>query len=228
MLKILREHFPSGIHYLVRETEHDEIDRVLKQLLRYPETETSHRRSWNPASDDLDRIGRRLGWVPHTLPLSFFFETVRDEVASGFMAGRTSVEGDPNTAEHAHRLIRRMGLTHLESRHPFSLSSGETRLVWFLCQWAKTPEYMVIENGYSGLSPDYRNHLRSFIDCEICTNDPTSQSCPTFIVGEPETAAEWLKDLRSKPRWKTVDTFPIQLQIESSISSHGADLSDEA
>ena len=208
MLSHLRIHFPGGTHYLILERTHDEIDHWLMNVLHYPEMNRSRKEVWVPESEDIARIGRRLGWVPHSLPVLFFFETVKEEIAAAFTAANNQVEGNDSAMDQTLSLIHRLELTHLKDRQPFSLSEGESKLVWFLCQWAKNPEYFIIENFFSGLASDYSNRLLSFIQETSQRNDRDSIFCPTFLIGHPDSDSVRIEKNLSKPFWIRMTGFP--------------------
>ena len=207
MIELLRRHFPPEHHYFARQRLPDAIDRFCRRMLYEPIVSGPRHSLWSPATAAVSRLGSLIGWVPESLPAVFFFESVRMELAACFAAAENRVYGGDTHIAAADRLLEAAGITRLAPSQPYSLSDGETKLVRFLGQLAKAPEYLIMSNPERGLSDGSLERLAAVISLETVSASAGS-GFPVFILGCPAGEPGRLQSLLSPPRWRTV-TDPL-------------------
>ena len=193
MIENLRSNFPRGRHYLVRQKEPGEIDAIMRQGLFAQLQRGRKRNLWGELAGQLPEWGRRIGWVPDNFPLVFFSETVIGEIAGAMAAVDNRIVPTRRELRRAAVLLRQLGLADLSRRNPFQLSQGETKLMWFLCQWAKSPEYLVIGHAPTSLSVRRVAHLVEFL--REASKAATSEIMPTLVLGYTAGDRTWYQDL---------------------------------
>ncbi|MBN2414346.1 hypothetical protein JXO52_00815 [bacterium] len=201
MIDLLRDLFPDGSGYVLEQREPDEIDRCCRLHLYEPSRSAARHRQWAPEAGDVSILGSRIGWVPESLPPVFFTETVEMEVAVYCAAAAARAGAGEQERIRAGMLLARMGLAHLAERQPYALSDGETKLIWFLCQLAKQPEYLIAGNPARGLSEASLQRLIGFLRLFIEDSPKTGIPAPVCILGCTAVDRDSWTDLLSFPGW---------------------------
>ncbi len=205
LIRLRRQFSNDTVHYIVQ-TNAGELDRWVQSQIYDPMMAQPRHLVWR-AQNDLPGLGRRLGWVPDEFPLIFFNGSVLEEIAGASAAseGRIAIQSDD--AETASALLQALDLDHIAKASPFQLSEGETKLVWFLCQWAKRPEYLIAGHPASGLSPAKRDWFLQFLADSVGASSVTRPS-PILILGTFSS-----DDLFAVfPKYKTVSFPSIHLE----------------
>ena len=193
MIDSLYRNFPRGRHYLVHQQEPGEIDTIISRGLFTQLQRGRKRNLWGELAGQLPEWGRKIGWVPDNFPLVFFSETVTGEIAGTMAASNNRIGTPRDELRRAAVLLRQMELTDLSRRNPFQLSQGETKLVWFLCQWAKSPEYLVIGHLPTSLSARRVAHLVGFL--KKASTAAAGDAMPTLVLGYTAGDQRWYQDL---------------------------------
>ena len=203
MFAYLSKHFPRSHHYLVEERRQDDIDNFFIEKLFDPFGKGSKHTIWGEQAREFSIIGSRLGWVPDHVPVVFFRETVEHEIADALASKQNRLVGEENEIEQARFLLEQIGISDLSGQNPYFLSQGETKLVWFLSQWAKLPDYLVISYLPAGLSQQRINRLLAFLLNSEKMADFLKVSSPTFVLGYLDHDKRWYENLISEPNSKS-------------------------
>lgn len=207
MLNYFSKNFLRGPHYLVEVRDQNEIDRFLIEHLFNP-SQVGHRR--DPSVDiaqQIPLIGRKLGWVPNHFPFTFFSETVEQEIANAFVSKQNKLIGRDREIEKVRFLLEKLEIAYLAKHNPFFLSEGETKLVWFLCQWAKLPDYLIISYLPGSLSQQKIDQLLKFLLNSEQIAELSTLKSPTFILGYLSRDEQWCETLTLKKNWKKIYGF---------------------
>jgi len=197
----LKHHYPSGL-FFIKENVPGEIERFLTENLVLSVAQTSRHRLWGNEAQQISDTGKWLGWIPSHQPFLFFADTVSQEIANSFAAPKQKAEGSDKDRQKAVMLLEKMKLTHLAKRNPYTLSQGESKIIWFLVQWAKAPEYLVISDFNAGLSESMQNRLIEFI-----TKKANHTEVKTVVLaGIANTPNDWIK-MWTHQGWRHVNGF---------------------
>lgn len=206
MLDNLFRYFPPDQNYLIEETPPREIDNYLKQILSYPEQPNTESPLWGETASRISRWGTKIGWLPGSLPFIFFESSVLREIANALVARNGQVTAGGNAHYlFAEKLLHELKLPELAERNPFVLSAGETRLVWFLCQWAKLPTWFIISDLTANLSPRKIQDVLAFISRSKEIAQALNLTSPSFIVNYSSPEENWLQKTFNDPNWKRID-----------------------
>jgi len=204
MIEWLRQNFPTGINYLVRQDDKEQINSFLMELLVAPFQKGRKHNLWGEVAERLPLIGKKLGWVPNKIPGTFLTDTVEGEIADAVAAADSHLQPLVSHFEKSRNLLQRFKLLYLSQQHPLSLSQGETKLIWFLSQWVKKPEYLIIGHLPSGISSQRIKDMVNFLNREC-----NSSICyPIIILGFQPGYTEWCNKLISHQEWKVVSDWP--------------------
>jgi len=204
MIAWLSKNFPVGSHYLVCQSHSEQINQWIADRLITPFQRGRKHILWGNIAEQLPLIGKRLGWAPNKIGLSFLNETVEFELADAVAIRENAFQIESSHINQARDLLNRFNLIDLKDQNPFSLSEGETKLLWFLTQWIKQPEYFAIGYLPTSLSQQRIQMIINFL-LEATTKQITH---PAFILGYLDSQSEWCQPLLSNSRWKIHDRFP--------------------
>lgn len=200
MIERLYQNFPATAHYLLCQTEAEQLNSHLMQRLVLPFQKGRKHSLWSAAARQLPDLGRRIGWVPNKLPGTFLSETVVMEIADACAAQDNCLKAHSQHVCIAEDLLQRLKLSELALRNPFSLSEGETKLIWLLTQYAKRPDYLIIGYLPTSLSaPNIRRVLHFFIDPPGALSQP-----PIIILGYLKNHSNWCQPLLECSNWKSM------------------------
>ena len=122
------------------------------------------------------------------------------EIAEAFAAKQKLVQSNSLHLESGHKLLAQFDLLYLAQRNPYTLSEGETKLIWFLMQWAKQPLYLVI--GYLPLSLS-KKRTKDVVDFLKQALEYGNNKF-TVILGYLPAQAGWLRELLTSQRWTNI------------------------
>ncbi|MBN1348922.1 hypothetical protein JXJ21_05895 [candidate division KSB1 bacterium] len=194
LIKFLNKHFPAGQQYLIQQRYPGEIDHFIINRVYNPDGRWHSVSGTQEADADLPAVGRRLGWIPNEIPVVFFSDSIEQEIANAVASPRNQASGGKAELERAQQLMVEVGIADLQRRNPFSLSVGETKIVWFLCQWAKSPDYLISGNLPNHLSPMRLERLIQFIQhVQYNATDLKSIKAPTILLGFSTPEENWIE-----------------------------------
>lgn len=206
MIDWFYRNFPAGKNYLVCQTESEQINSFLMQRLVAPFQAGRKHNLWGKLAKGLPLIGRKIGWVPNKLPVTFLNETVELEIADADAARQNLLKPEKENVECARELLQILKLTELAPCNPFFLSEGETKMIWLLTQWAKQPEYLIIGYLPSSLSArSTRNMIQFFLEQKM-KND----SHPVIILGYLADQTDWCRELLSHEDWIVTKQWQVE------------------
>ncbi|MDZ7264396.1 MAG: hypothetical protein ONB16_07415 [candidate division KSB1 bacterium] len=200
MIKDISHNFPATHHYLICQADAEQINLHLMQKLVQPFHKGRKHSLWSATARQLPDLGRQIGWVPNKLPGTFLSETVVMEIADAYAAPRNSLKALPEHIRRAEDLLQRLQLSELAQRNPFSLSEGETKLVWLLTQWAKKPDYLIIGYLPTSLSPPNISRVLDF----LMDDHSSSGRQPVLIFGCLANHMEWCRPLLECGDWEVI------------------------
>jgi energy-coupling factor transporter ATP-binding protein EcfA2 len=204
MIEWLSKNFPRGSNYLVCQTHSEQINQWIANHLILPFQHGRKHILWGKIAEQLPLVGKRLGWVPNKIGLSFLNETVALELADAFAVQENIFQPEARHCNQARDLLNQFKLAELSDQNPFSLSEGETKLLWFLTQWIKQPEYFVVGYLPTSLSNQRIEFIIDFLLDKA--NERTRHS--VIILGYHSSQTEWYKSLRSRLDWSIVSRLP--------------------
>ncbi len=220
-LRSIENIFSRGFHYLLLQKEGHRITDFFSDTLYKPLLSGHKQTIWGNFSQMLPQIGRKIGWVPDGIPLIFFNQTVLSEIAESCSIYRGTIEATDNDFQIAIELLNTFELSDISSRNPFFLSEGETKIVWFLTQWAKRPEYLFINNLHQSLSHRRSNQFLHFLKESDSFADNLGFRGPSVVLGiaHPETSR--YENLISDIKWKLIDSAILdELSINSNQNEY--------
>ena len=200
----LNHHFSSGL-FLVKENVPGEIEQYLTAILFDPINQTSRHGIWGAEAQTISEIGKWLGWLPSQVPLLFFADTVVQEIANSFAAVNRKAAGSDRQRKKADQILKELDLAHLRKRNPYTLSLGESKIIWFINQWAKQPEYLIVSDFKAGLSNLLQNRLVQFIQNMMKVSQKTGKM-KAVILGVHPKAKLWAQNLE-KDGWQVLQGF---------------------
>jgi len=198
------QRFPSGLFLVMEDTPY-EIDRFLNERLVKPLDQVSRQGLWGPEAQKISETGKWLGWVPSHTPFLFFADTVIQEIANGFAMHLQKAEGGEDERNKAEVLLKKMKFCHLAQRNPYTLSQGESKIIWFLTQWAKKPDYLIVSDFKAGLSDVLLDRLISFIKHHK-KESGLQNNITTVILGFGSDEKSWAQNLENED-WHLVSGF---------------------
>jgi len=209
VLSLLEHHFKPASKYLVRLRRHDEIDSVFRHHL-YERIESRHRKDlWGADAKRVIDMGRRIGWVSDNIDPVFFANSVVEEIAGSMAAVKNILDFDEVMLTNASHMLETLHLSHLAHQKPYMLSEGESKLVWFLSQYAKCPHFLVISNINIGLSKLRSQILLDFLSRFDLQTHSEKRDNTCFIIGYMKDEFENIQELVSHQEWITVKNWPI-------------------
>jgi len=204
MIEWLQKNFPAGKNYLVCQKNQEQINSLLMDKLVAPFHAGRKHSLWGETAKQLPSIGRKLGWVPNKMPSIFLGETVELEIADALAAQEKQYQPTIKHIETAKNLLARFNLIELAHRKPVFLSEGETKILWFLTQWVKTPEYLIIGYLPSGLST---TRIKELVDFLIEEGENSDRSF-VIILGYHPDNLDWCISILSHKDWKVLPELP--------------------
>jgi len=200
MIAWLHQNFPPGRNYLVHQNDKEQINSFLMERLVTPFQKGRKHNLWGEVAEKLPVIGKKLGWVPNKIPGTFLADTVENDIADALAATDSHFKPLIHHFEKARNLLSHFNLLYLSQQNPLSLSRGEKKLIWFLSQWVKQPEYLIIGYLPAGLSPARIQDVIKFI------NEKPGQSSPgpSIILGFQQGQTEWCNELFLHKNWRVI------------------------
>jgi len=199
IIKKLEQRFPRGDYYLVRLSRSDEMDAAFKRLLAVVDSNANHSANNKLKPGELSDIGWKLGWAPADVPGIFLNERVELEIADALAVKDGEIEALPGQVEIARQLLARLNLSALAQQNSYHLSKGEAKLVWFLCQWVKAPDYLFISDLITYLSPNRVEDILNF----LTTHQDNLTNPGTVVIGAADAAQiESIQSLTKNICWK--------------------------
>jgi len=200
MLEMFKNNFPAGRNYLVPDID-GAIDRLMIKEL-FSGTEKSRRHNlWGSEAGRVTASGAQIGWVPESMPVIFFTDSVKQEIANGFAAARGRSRPTDNDLQNSISLLKAVRLPNLAEQMPFLLSDGEMKIVWLLCQLAKGPKYLIAQNLPAGLSNQRLEILSEFLKKIKHILKPCGYEPPVIILGFQPVNAAWTAEFLDDPVW---------------------------
>jgi molybdate transport system ATP-binding protein len=133
-----------------------------------------------PAAGSIDRLGLgphagafdvrgRIGLVSPELQARHRFDATGEEVALSGFAGTVGLAEPPTAAQRpaVARVLARLGIGHLASRHLLTLSYGELRKLLLARALAPAPDALLLDEPLAGLDPASRAWMLDAIE-EAC------------------------------------------------------------
>lgn len=200
MITWLQQNFPPGKNYLVHQNDKEQINSFLADRIVMPFQIGRKHNLWGEIATKLPQIGKKLGWVPNKIPGTFLAETVERELADALAATESNFKPHTLHFENARNLLTQFNLLSISQQSPLSLSQGEMKLIWFLSQWVKKPEYLIIGYLPSGLS---KTRIRNIIKFVTKKQDQTVNG-PSVILGYQRSNTEWCNELFSDKNWRVI------------------------
>lgn len=138
-----------------------------------------------------ERMLRRIGFVFQNPELQFVTERVLDEVAYSLL-----VDGVPlaQAEQAAHESLERFGLSGLEYRHPYQLSTGQKRRLSVATAMARQPEVLLLDEPTFG--QDARNTFAILDMCEELRQAGTAILMVTHEMQIAQNAATHIWEVR--------------------------------
>jgi len=198
MIEWLHKRFPQGSNYLVAQKNVEEINNCMSRQLILPACVGRKHSLWGESAQSLSAIGNKIGWVPNKLHASFFTDTVEMEIADACAAKEGLLKPDINHMEQTREILMHFNFLHFAPRNPYFLSDGETKILWFLTQWIKQPDYMIIGHLPSSLSARRTQELVNSISRSM-TNSEINM---TIILGYVVHQKDWFSELSRNHKWK--------------------------
>lgn len=198
------KNFPIGKHYLVCQPHGEQINAYLIDRLVAPFQIGPKHNLWGKVAKQLPAIGKKLGWVPNKIPAIFLNDKVETEIADAIAARENCLRPELHHFENARMLLDRFNLHELAQRNPMFLSEGETKILWFLTQWVKKPQYLVIGYLPASLSTHRTTDLVNFLLEELSQSDTMA----TLILGYQLEYRAWCSELFSSNNWEIISRWP--------------------
>ena len=204
MIDWFHTYFPVGRNYLVCQNNREQINSNLWERLVFPLQSRHKHNLWGEFAKELPLIAKKIGWVPNKIPATFLCESVEYEIADACAAQENYFQSNDEHLLIARKILKQLKLIELADRNPFFLSEGETKLIWFLTQWVKQPEYLIIGHLPSCLSKSRINNLLDFID----EQKNNLEYHPTIILGYVVHSQDWCASLFNHEKWKVISNWP--------------------
>ncbi len=209
MINWLTQNFDIGRNYLVAQQHSEQINALLAERLVAPFQIGRKHNLWGELARQLPAIGRRLGWVPNQLPALFLNRTVLEEIADAAAAAEQLIEPMEHHFEQANQLLAKLHLEPLVHRSPLSLSEGETKIVWLLTQWIKSPDFLIIGYLPANLFASKVVELIDFIS-DFSNRQPGPK---TVLLGYQAEQIDWCERLLARSDWHKLDSLPAMEAI---------------
>ena len=204
MIDWLYKNILRGSNYLVEQKDAEQInDYVSKQLIR-PFYIGRKQSLWGETADKLSISGKKIGWVPNKLPASFLADTVESEIADAFAAQEGMLQSDKKHCNQAREIMQQLNISHLGQYRPYYLSDGEKKLLWFITQWVKQPEYLIVGHLPSSLSKTRTDELLDF----LIQSETESKNNITMVLGYIAQQNSWCSKLQTNEKWKIIHKLP--------------------
>lgn len=204
-LSLIEETFSRRFHYLLRQKTGQEITDFFRETLYMPFLSGHKKTMWGSFSKTLPKIGRKIGWVPDGIPLIFFNQTVHSEIAESSSISRGQIQAADADFQFATELLTLFELADIAYRNPFFLSGGETKIVWFITQWAKRPAFLFISSSGQSLSRYRTNQLLHFLKESDSLAEYFGFHGPTIVLGITQSESDQYQDLLSNNKWLVRD-----------------------
>ena len=204
MIEWLQENFPHGNNYLIAQKDAEQINTCLSKQLVLPAYAGRKQGLWGETARRLSITGKKLGWVPNKLPAAFFADSVELEIADACAAKEGLLQSKKIHLDYAREILDRLNLLYLIQRNPYFLSEGETKLLWFITQWVKQPEYLVIGHLPSSLSKKRTDELLNF----LLESKTGTDNTVTILLGYISHQKDWFSRLLTNTKWKIIQQLP--------------------
>jgi len=204
MIEWLHKNFPHGSNYLIAQKDTEQINSCMSRQLVLPTYVGRKHSLWGDAAKRLSAIGKEIGWVPNKLPAAFLAESVEMEIADAWAATEGLLQSKKYHVDQTREILAQFNLLKVAQRNPYFLSEGETKLLWFLTQWVKQPEYMIIGHLPSSLSKNRTDEVVNF----ILKSETNLKSSTTIILGFVVHQKDWFSELLKNSKWKLSQQLP--------------------
>ncbi len=190
---------PREGHVLLPLTYPGDLDYFLKTGLFDPYQRLSAHQLWGKGARQTVSLGGKTGWVPNHLPVVFFSSTVLEEAALSLAGNSGLLRPENRHIQEAFKLIRQAGLENLSERSPWTLSTGESKLLWVVIQWCKSPQWLFIDDLPANFSEETLNKVIAMMLAPVLGGP--RQIVLGFVDNSP-----WIEPL-SRAGWHTADIF---------------------
>jgi len=204
MIQWLHENFPNGSNFLIEQNDAEQINTCLSRELVLPSYIGRKQNLWGEAARHLSEIGKKIGWVPNKIVTTFFTDSVEMEIADAYAAREGLLQSNKQHLEQSRKILAHFNFLHFAQRNPYFLSEGESKLLCFLIQWVKQPEYLIIGHLPSSLSKKRTDEVVNFIQ-ELNVN---FESRITIILGFVAHQKDWFNVLLNDSKWKISHQLP--------------------
>lgn len=198
---LLKTYFPKGSNYLILSNDLLKVNSYFMNQI-YIQTSSIHKKEiWGEKSRLTTQYGKEIGWVPDQFDHIFFADTVRGEIAEALINRNNELIPEEADFLEADNLIAELKIEHLSQSNPFFLSEGETKLLWFISQFAKAPQYMIITNLTAGLSRARVLLVIDFILKSLSIGKIGRIMSPTYIIGLSPKDHDFITMLQQIGHW---------------------------
>ncbi|MBL7095729.1 hypothetical protein ISS22_17405 [candidate division KSB1 bacterium] len=204
MIEWLQKSFPHGSNYLIEQEDAEQINNCMSRQLVLPAYVGRKQSLWGEAAQNLSAIGNKIGWVPNKLQAAFFADSVEMEIADACAAREGLLQSNKNHVDQTREILAKFNFLHFAQRNPYFLSEGETKLLWFLTQWVKQPEYLIIGHLPSSLSKNRTDEVVNF----ILKSGTNLESNTTIILGFVVHQKDWFSELLKNSKWEISQMLP--------------------
>ena len=204
MIEWLHDNFPHGSNYLIEQEDAEQINNCMSRQLVLPAYVGRKHGLWGEAAQRLSSIGNIIGWVPNKLLTTFFADSVEMEIADACAAREGLLQSNKYHLDQTQEILAHFNFLHFAQRNPYFLSEGETKLLWFLTQWVKQSEYMIIGHLPSSLSKKRTDDVVNF----ILKSESNFESSTTIILGFVVHQRDWFTTLLKDSKWKISQMLP--------------------
>jgi ABC-type molybdenum transport system ATPase subunit/photorepair protein PhrA len=205
MKEWLQKKFPHGYNYFVAQQDAEQINQYMSRRLFLPTYDRSKQSLWGESARNLSAMGSKIGWVPNKLLAAFLAETVEMEIAEACAASEGLLQSKKKHVDYARELLAQLNLLQVAQKNPYTLSEGEVKLLWFITQWVKQPEYLIIGHLPSSLSIRRTHELLDF----IWTSINNSKINKTIILGYVVCQKHWFSEFLKITNEKLTNKFRV-------------------
>jgi energy-coupling factor transporter ATP-binding protein EcfA2 len=101
---------------------------------------------------------KRIGYLPQNPKLFFLHDTVEKEIRATMRQWEIADE------QKMEELLKRLGISHLRTQHPYDLSGGELQKAALACLLLRNPDVLLLDEPTKGLDPLSKKNLAEILE----------------------------------------------------------------
>lgn len=203
-LDFLTQSFPADKDYVICTDDLEKLNSFFIDMIYHRTVATHKKEIWGTKSRMITAYGQSIGWVPDRFDVIFFADSAIGEIAESLVNRQNRLKVCDQHVVEAISFMESLKIGHLRNVNPLFLSEGETKLLWFLSQYVKSPKFLIIPKLTAGLSKMRAINLIEFILHTQRLRHDLKKDSPVYIIGLSTSEHDYADYFKQSDRWQLV------------------------